>query len=120
MRDLQRWHEKRHPPGPMETCWSCGQQKAKCKSKLFRYEDRDEAILDAQRMNEADNYVKPRVAYLCAWCGLYHHTTKINRRREFMKKQMRKWLTKQELERRRRLGDGVGLPGNSQGSSRTA
>lgn len=112
VRDLRRWHEKEHPLGPMEGCWYCGRQQAKCKSKLFRYADRDQAFLEARLMNEADNYVRPRTAYWCPWCGLYHHTTKLRGTRlGATVKQQRKWLFEKELERRAAHG----LPVVSQG-----
>lgn|SRR5690242_2975777 len=102
MRNVQHWHDKEHGPWPMEQCWECGKQKAKCKSKIFRYSDKDQAWHEAQLMNEADNYVRPRVAYHCPWCGMYHFTTKLRtHRRDFVEKQRRKWLFKKELERRR-------------------
>lgn len=110
MRNIQHWHEKEHPPGPLESCWHCGRQKAKCRSKLFRYEDRDQAHLEAKMMNEVDNYSRPRTAYYCPWCGLYHHTTKLRtHRRDQVKKQQRKWMFQRELERRERES-GAGLP----------
>jgi len=101
MRNVQRWHEKEHRSGPIEKCWDCGKQKAKCKSKLFRYVDRDQAFLEAKLMNEADNYVRPRTAYFCPWCSMYHHTTKLRTRRDAVVKQQRKWLFQKELERRK-------------------
>lgn len=103
MRNVQHWHEKSHPPGPLEDCWFCGRQKAKCRSKVFRYADRDIAFAEAQQMNEAEGYSNPRTAYLCPWCGMYHHTTKLRRRRDAVVKQQRKWMFKTELERRARL-----------------
>jgi len=103
LKNVQHWHDKRHPPGEMSDCWYCGRQKAKCRSKLFRYTDRDEAFQDAQRMNEADGYANPRTAYYCPWCDQYHHTTKLRRRRDSVVKQKRKWMFKQELERREKL-----------------
>lgn len=106
MRDVQRWHEREHRPGPTETCWDCGRQRAKCKGKLFRYTCWDEAVFDAQRMNEADSYVKPRAAYHCPWCDLYHlSTTHKKNRSDALKRQMRKWMFQRELERRRLVGD---------------
>lgn len=102
MRDVQRWHEKEHPPVSFESCWYCGREKAKCKSKIFRYVDRDQAFAEAKAMNEADNYVRPRTAYYCPWCGLYHHTTKLRSRHDHVERQRRKWLTQKELERRAR------------------
>ena len=102
MRDIQRRHEKLHRPGPMETCWDCGRQKAKCRSKLFRYADRDEAFREARMMNEAENYSRPRTAYWCPWCEMYHHTTKHHT--DTLKKQQRKWMFEKELERRRLAG----------------
>ena len=108
MRDTQRWHEKEHRPGPVESCWHCGRQKAKCRSKLFRYTDRDRALLEARVMNEGENYVRPRTAYWCPWCGMYHHTTKLGKTRKgAVQKQQRKWMFERELERRR-LAGGVG------------
>lgn len=109
MRNVEHWHEKEHLPGLMEDCWDCGKQKAKCTSKLFRYVDRDLAIFEAKQMNEADGYIRPRVAYQCPWCELYHHTTKLRGRRDRVKKEQRKWLTQRELERRARDGAGAGL-----------
>ena len=108
MRNVERWHEKEHRPGPMESCWDCGRQKAKCRSKIFRYTDRDEAFNEARQMNEAENYARPRTAYWCPWCGMYHHTTKLRTRRDAVQKQQRKWMFQRELERRAR--DGAGLP----------
>lgn len=99
-RNLRHWHEKEHPLGPMETCWHCGRQKAKCRSKLFRYTDRDQALLEAKQMNEAENYAKPRTAYWCPWCDMYHHTTKLRQQRSRVLKQQRKWMFEKELERR--------------------
>lgn len=110
MRNIQRWHEKEHPPVPFEDCWYCGREKAKCRSKIFRYTDRDEAFAEAKAMNEADNYVRPRVAYFCPWCGLYHHTTKLRSRRDAVERQRRKWVTQRELDRRAREREaGAGL-----------
>lgn len=101
-RNIQHWHEKEHPPGSIEACWWCGREKAKCKAKLFRYTDRDQAHEEARQMNEADNYAKPRVAYYCVWCEMYHHTTHPRTHaRDALTKQKRKWMFKQELERRR-------------------
>lgn len=101
MRNVQLWHEKEHPVGSMESCWYCGREKAKCKSKIFRYDDRDQAFLEARQMNEADNYIKPRAAYGCPWCNMYHHTTKLRGSRlDAVEKQKRKWMFKKELERR--------------------
>lgn len=103
MRNVEHWHLKRHKPGPIESCWDCGKQKAKCRSKLFRYTSRDEAFAEAKTMNEADNYARPRSAYLCPWCGLYHHTTHLRtHNRDAVEKQRRKWLIARELERRQR------------------
>ncbi len=115
MRNVEHWHTKHHQPGPIESCWDCGKQKAKCKSKLFRYEDRDAAVLEARLMNEADSYVRPRTAYQCPWCNLYHHTTHLRtHNRDAVTKQQRKWLFKQELERR---ACAAGLPVDDAGSA---
>jgi len=118
MRDIQRWHEKEHGSWSIESCWYCGREKAKCKSKIFRYADREQAHAEAKAMNEADNYVRPRVAYFCPWCGLYHHTTKLRARGARVERQRRKWVTEKELERRaRERAVGAGLPTDVQAAS---
>lgn len=107
MRNVQHWHEKEHLPVPMESCWDCGRQKAKCKAKLFRYPDLDMALREVRLMNEADNYERPRVVYGCPWCDMYHFTTKLRQRRSRVTKEKRKWLFQKELERREMIDHGA-------------
>jgi hypothetical protein len=102
-RDLVRWHEKRHRSGSMETCFDCGRQKAKCRSKIFRYTDLDAAVEDARAMNRANGYVRPLTVYGCPWCDMYHLTSSLRHRRKSVTKEKRRWMFQQELERRARL-----------------
>lgn|SRR5574338_631488 len=96
---IQRWHENKHG-GPQESCWECTKQRAKCRSKRLRVPERDEAERVALERNLATGYSPPVVHYLCGWCGLYHLTSRLRHRRDRVEKQRRKWMTKQEMERR--------------------
>lgn len=103
---VARRHERNHAPGPIESCYDCGKQRAKCRSKVFRYTDIAVAILDCRAMNQANNYAKPLRVYGCMWCDEFHLTSNLRHRRRAVMKEKHKWLFQQELERRKRARDG--------------
>lgn len=107
MADPRRWHEKHHRfyrcgvRVPFEDCWHCGRQRWICKQKQ-KFGTWIEAEETVQEILEREAYTRPVTRYHCPWCGGWHITSHpkglASGRAE---KRRRKWLTAQEIERRK-------------------
>lgn len=70
----RRWHDTHGHFQPFLTCWYCGRNQAKCKSKR-RYESLEAAQASCDGVNHP---TRPRllVPYRCIWgIGLHWHVT---------------------------------------------
>lgn len=97
MRNPLRYHNKNHGDldEPFETCWRCGRDRARCRSKI-RFTSWAEANEWVTEKNESAGYVNPVVRYACRWCGGWHMTTANDpRARARVERQRRKWLIRQ-------------------------
>lgn len=97
---LEKYHRKYHRWGPVENCWSCGRQRAICKSKL-RYDTPEAADVVVRETREREQYTRPVARYHCRWCDGWHLTTHPKgAARHRVERARRKWLFQEELKRR--------------------
>lgn len=94
--DVANRHARRHPPGPIESCFECGRLRAVCKRKR-PFADVTEARVEALRINVANGY-DPRISvYPCGWCGALHLTSHPGSATK------RRWASRAERMRRKAL-----------------
>lgn len=94
--DQENVHARKHLPGPMESCWECARQRARCKDKR-PFADPTDAKVEALRINVAQGY-DPRVTvYRCGWCGHVHLTSHPSARAK------KRWALRAEKTRRQAL-----------------
>ena len=103
MKTPEEFHLSEHRPDvSFEDCWSCGQARANCRAKV-RWTDKWLAWDRVKELNQERAYEPPLRVYQCRWCLCWHFTSKFRSGQVArLERQRRKWLTQQELERRRR------------------
>lgn len=94
----ETYHRKNHRPAdaPFAECWSCGRDRAVCRSKI-RFGSWAEADDWVEDYNLNRRWEPPYMTrYRCRWCGGWHmKTARDVRAVARMEKRRRKWLRQQ-------------------------